>query len=269
MIAFVGLLIAVAFVLLNRDKISKLEMHKTKAWEMIFFGILTLISLILFYLLRFFMHNHLNFAEKLKWFFIPLIYMLIFSFGFSLFLAIFGRRFILDIFENFSKQIIPFAIASIILYLILIYSQSLWPYFSYGVSTILYNLFKLIYSDVHIVYQPTGPILAINQFSAAIGAPCSGIDSLMMFTGLFIFLFILDYPKLNKKAMLLALPIGLIGTYFLNILRIFLLFITGVYTSPKFAIGLFHQNIGWILFIIYFFLFWLIARKYVYLKKLN
>jgi hypothetical protein len=85
-----------------------------------------------------------------------------------------------------------------------------------------------------------------------------------MFAGLYLFIFLLDFKKMDKKAALIIFPIGLIGTYAFNILRIFLLYLTGVYISPEFAVGLFHQNIGWVLFIVYFFVFWWIASKFVY-----
>jgi exosortase/archaeosortase family protein len=52
-----------------------------------------------------------------------------------------------------------------------------------------------------------------------------------------------------------------------NILRIFLLFLIGAHYSPKLAVGLFHTNLGWILFIVYFGIFWIIAQRFIYKKS--
>jgi exosortase/archaeosortase family protein len=264
MIAKVMLIIFLGFVLLNWKRFVHLKIRKINPKEVVLFSIGVILSMFFYYLVRFFVHNHLEFSTKYIWFFIPLLYIFIFTYGFSLFLAVFGYQFLVNIYKNFKKQIIPFGLAAILLYLLLIFMQSLWPYFSGGVAGILYYLFGLFYDNVSLVSNPAGPLLSVNSFAATIGAPCSGIDSFLMFAGLYALIFLLDYRKLNKPRAILAFFIGLIGTYCFNILRIFLLFLTGIYISPQFAVGLFHQNIGWILFILYFGLFWWIASRYVY-----
>ena len=80
-------------------------------------------------------------------------------------------------------------------------------------------------------------------------------------------IFILDYKRLKKKVAIPLYFVGIIGMFLTNIIRILLLFIVGAYWSPKFAVGMFHSNVGWILFIAYFAIFWWIASKYVYKKK--
>jgi exosortase/archaeosortase family protein len=96
------------------------------------------------------------------------------------------------------------------------------------------------------------PRLALSNFKVIIGAPCSGVDSLLLFTGLYWFIGLLDFAKYNTKKLLLLFPIGLIGVYAMSILRIFLLMLVGAFYSPKLALNSFHTNAGWIIFVIYF-----------------
>jgi exosortase/archaeosortase family protein len=109
-----------------------------------------------------------------------------------------------------------------------------------------------------------GPSLRLGEFSAIIGKPCSGIDSLLLFTSLFTLIFILDHKNLKKGLSIYFFFVGAIGMFITNALRILVLFLVGNYISAELAIGLFHTNVGWILFIAYFGLFWWIASKFVY-----
>jgi exosortase/archaeosortase family protein len=114
-----------------------------------------------------------------------------------------------------------------------------------------------------------GPLLGINNFRAIVGKSCSGIDSFLLFTSLYTLIFILDYKRLKKKLAILLYFLGIVGMFFVNILRIFLLFIIGAYIDAKFAVGLFHTNAGWVLFLGYFFIYWIIVSKYIYIKGVN
>ena len=53
----------------------------------------------------------------------------------------------------------------------------------------------------------------------------------------------------------------------MNVLRLLLLILVGVHISPELAVGIFHTNAAWVLFIVYFFFYYLIAQKYMYKKK--
>ncbi|MEM4398030.1 MAG: archaeosortase/exosortase family protein, partial [Candidatus Woesearchaeota archaeon] len=77
-----------------------------------------------------------------------------------------------------------------------------------------------------------------------------------------------DRKRLKIIQTIIAFILGLIGMFLTNMIRILLLFIIGAYVSADFALGMFHNNIGWILFIIYFYLFFKIIRKFIY-KNLN
>ncbi len=82
-------------------------------------------------------------------------------------------------------------------------------------------------------------------------------------------LYFIYHKKLKIPLTIALFFIGALGMFLTNILRIFILFIVGAHISPDLAVGLFHTNVGWILFILYFFIFWYIASKFVYKKSIE
>lgn len=103
------------------------------------------------------------------------------------------------------------------------------------------------------------PWVTVGDFSAVIGPPCTGITSLILFTGLFLFVVILDWKKINKKALLWMYPVGAVGMFLLAFLRLYLLFLIGANYSSKFAMAGFHNNASWIIFVVYFMAYFWIA----------
>ena len=108
-----------------------------------------------------------------------------------------------------------------------------------------------------------GPILGVEGFYVGISKVCSGIDSLLYFISLFAIIIVTNWKFINKNRMLILLVAGAIGTFFVNILRVFLLVIIAVKFSPKFAVDVFHTNAGWMFFLAYFIILWHFGRKWV------
>jgi exosortase/archaeosortase family protein len=267
MIALTGLVIIIVFGLLNREKLLKQKDYPTSLGDIALFGTLSLLSIMAYYLLRYFININIEFAKQNIIFFVLLLYLFIGLFPLFLLVAVFGKKLSIAIYQFAKKQIIWYVVGGVIIYVLLNWFQSLWIYMSRGVSESVAFLFRFFYSDVLVVDRVGGPLLRVEGFAATIGKQCSGIDSFFLFTALYIFIFILDYKKINKKVMILFYPIGALGMYITNIARIFLLYLTGIYISPDFAVGLFHQNIGWVLFIVYFSIFWYVISKKVYKTK--
>ena len=103
------------------------------------------------------------------------------------------------------------------------------------------------------------PLLRADGFSAVIGPPCTGITSLILFTGMFLFIVFLDWEKLNKKALLWIYPVGAFGMFLVAFLRVYVLYLVGANWSPQFALAGFHNNAGWILFVLYFLVYFYYA----------
>ena len=180
-------------------------------------------------------------------------------FGF-LGLGVFGLEFIKDFFNKFKKELIYFLIFGVIVYSLMNLVWKLWPYLSLVVLKIVYFLLKLIISKVQVI---GGSTLQVGHFAATIGEACSGIYSIFIFASLYLFGVLLDWKKLNKSKIILIFIPAVLGAFFVNVLRVFLLFIFGAYVSEKLALGLYHSYVGMIFFMIYFTVFWLLFYKWM------
>jgi hypothetical protein len=142
---------------------------------------------------------------------------------------------------------------------------SLWPYFSMVVMKVVSFLLNLV-GDVTIINSNT---LIYDGFAAQIAEACSGVYSIFIFTGLYLFAVFLDWKIMNKrKAALIFVP-AVIGAFLANILRVFLLMVVGAHVSREAALGLYHSYAGMIFFLVYFLIFWLIFYKWMKKKDLN
>jgi exosortase/archaeosortase family protein len=264
----------VAFVIFSHEKLENIKNFKFQK-NQILFAFLAVISLIGFYIFKYLINRNVDFflQEPILWGIIKIIITILFIIFTGM--TVFGFPFIRYFLKNYRKEIGYFIIFTTGFFFLMLLVQNAWSYFSSSISEILYRVFSLFFDNV--TYKPFvssftmseggGPLLGINNFSAIIGKPCSGIDSLLLFTSVFVLIMILDYKKINKVKATIAFIIGAVGMFIVNLVRILLLFIVGAYIDPKLAIGLFHTNIGWILFIIYGLTFYWIAFKFIYIKK--
>jgi len=159
----------------------------------------------------------------------------------------------LQFFMRFFRKFIIALTIAIPYFVIALVLRQLWHFFSGTVmhsSAFLLNILGISNSIV----QEAGkaPLFTVGTFSAYIGSPCSGVDGLIMFSGLYAFIGLLDWHRINKKRLLILFPLGLIGMFAMSIIRIFTLMLVGAKWSPKLALSLFHNNAGWILFVSYF-----------------
>jgi len=261
----------VAFFIMTYKKLLQVENFKFKKYQIPII-ILSFIILVSHYYLRFLINQHQTYFLKnyIFWGIIKLILTLLFVI--LLALGIFGLNFLVYFFDLFKKQLIFSLFLIIGFYFFGLAIESLWPWLSTIVSETLYFMFRSFYHNVtYIPYKALpdmsvkgGPTLGINGFSAIIGSSCSGVDSIILFSSLYLLIFIFDYSKIRKRRSIIFFLIGLSGMFLTNIFRVFLLFIVGANISKELAIGLFHNNIGWILFIVYFFFYWMIVSKYIY-----
>jgi len=251
--------------------IKKFTFKKSQLW----FILLTIVFLLLHYFLKYLINQNIEFFSQAMLFWAIIKVLIQIFMAMTIFVAIYGTEFSRYVLKEFKKEIVITTIVTICFFILMIFIQNLWTYFSGFISNILYHIFSLFFSNV--TYQPFvtsftmseggGPLLGINGFKAIIGKPCSGIDSFLLFTSLYTLIFILDYKRLKKGLAITLFFIGVTGMFLTNLLRIFLLFIVGAFINAKFAVGMFHSNIGWILFIFYFFIFWWITSKYIYKRS--
>lgn len=261
----IATLVALFFGLYFKDRISKIKHPKFNFKKGLTNLLIAEILVAAYYGLRYLTNIfNINSGFSLQILqILVLIDLLLSAWFFSL--SIFSYDYIKEFYSNFRTELAYTAGISVMLYNILIFFQNQWELFSGVVAWILYWTLSLFYPIVYHIGDT--PILSIGDFAVSIGAPCSGIDSMLLFVAFFAALFALDYKRIRKGRYILFFILGFIGVYIVNILRLFLLMLAGIHISPRFAVGMFHTNAGWVLFLLYFLgYFWLI-RKFIYLKR--
>jgi hypothetical protein len=249
----------IVFGLLIRKRLKQLE-KLPKIKTNIFYIVLSFILIPIFFLLgntlleqKFFNANILlSLATHGVLILIPTL----------LLLGIFGISFLVSFAKHFQKELLICLGISIGYDLAIFQVWKLWPIFSDGVLQSVRFLLSLTSSNVMVI-QPR--VLVVNKFAVSIEQACSGLDSLFIFSSLYLLITILDFKEFNKvKLICMAIPAA-IGLYLVNILRVYLLVIIGAYISSDLAVNLFHTYLGMVLFIIFFFIFW--KSFYVWMKK--
>ncbi len=140
--------------------------------------------------------------------------------------------------------------------------RQLWQNLSITTAQLSTLLLSRLYDNVSFIQTTSDPTLTVNTFRVIIGPACSGMESLSLFIGLFLMLIVYEGENINKKKAIIIFTLGLIGTYILNIIRVSLIMIVGQ-THPQFAVGLFHSQIGWILFSLFILLLLFTSYKWM------
>lgn len=99
-----------------------------------------------------------------------------------------------------------------------------------------------------------------NHYLLLIDAACTGIKGMLAYGSLAI-LMILDI-KTTFKRKLLWTVIGTLGTFLVNIVRLFSIFLAAYLLEIETALAI-HTYLGYSLFIVWIFMFWAIAFKYL------
>lgn len=107
----------------------------------------------------------------------------------------------------------------------------------------------------------------------SINTACSGLEGITFFITIFSFMMMLDYKLLPTRTIVLGYVTGIIFMWALNLFRITVFFMFGSWAveqwgeekGGEFALNLFHNNVGWILYAvgigIYFILFYRMMNK--------
>jgi exosortase/archaeosortase family protein len=107
----------------------------------------------------------------------------------------------------------------------------------------------------------------------SINTACSGLEGITFFITVFSFMMMLDYKLLPTRTIVLGYLTGIVFMWALNLFRITAFFMFGSWAveqwgeekGGEFALNLFHNNVGWILYAvgigIYFILFYRMMNK--------
>lgn len=126
-----------------------------------------------------------------------------------------------------------------------------WTLLSRLTFSAVERLLSLINAEVYAdpaLYQ-IGVNSALGGFVVRIGQPCSGVEGFALITA-----FVLLYGWLFRADLrfplywIVVLPLGLLASWVLNVLRITALVQIGAHVSPELAVNGFHSYAGWFLF---------------------
>lgn len=193
-----------------------------------------------------------------------IVYAVRFVFG-SWFMLTLGLTLLIYGYRNITKFAIPFAVV-IALFIVettrtsYIDSPPVFAYLIPFTASAAVGLVKLFGYDVS--FHPNDIIIHGNHgvLTASMGGGCSGIDGIIFYSLLAAFLLI-RVPA-SRKRKVICILLGSIGTLFVNILRVVVLILVGVYYGHE-AMMYAHSNLGDILFVIYVGIYWYVSFKWI------
>ncbi|GIW88218.1 MAG: hypothetical protein KatS3mg108_2542 [Isosphaeraceae bacterium] len=101
---------------------------------------------------------------------------------------------------------------------------------------------------VEVVCDPDQAILGTAQFQVRVARACSGYEGLGLMVVFLVVTFWLFRRELKWPNALVLVPIGLVGIWCLNVVRIVVLILIGHAGHSDVALGGFHSQAGWLAF---------------------
>ena len=221
------LFVLALFIIYNRERLLGVDAYRIRKSDWLFVP-LSFLMLVSNYFLRM---DAASWAGHVNVFIVLMSFML-FLMAVFLALGVFGRRMMHDLFCEYKGQLKYLVLFFPGYYFLFSFVQGMWPVFSGVVAGLAHLLLGLAYPDVSYSVGDDGiPLLAAGGFGAKIGAPCSGIESMLLFTSLFLIIIAVDFKKIDvKRAVVVFFP-ALLGVFLLNVARICALFLVGLHVS--------------------------------------
>ncbi len=117
---------------------------------------------------------------------------------------------------------------------------------------------RLFSTDVEVA--PTDFVIGVDGFFVHIARQCSGVEGFALvtaFVALYAFIFRGEVRQI--RFWLVVLPLGLVLSWMLNVVRIGSLVLIGAHVSPQVAVNGFHSYAGWLFFtVLAFVLIWFV-----------
>jgi exosortase E/protease (VPEID-CTERM system) len=113
----------------------------------------------------------------------------------------------------------------------------------------VYQLLSLFNSTTYA--DPAAYIIGVEQFAVHIARQCSGVEGVALTTAFVLFYALLFRRDLRlTRYWLTVLPLGILFSLVLNVIRIAVLILIGAHISPDLAVNGFHSYAGWLFFTI-------------------
>lgn len=99
--------------------------------------------------------------------------------------------------------------------------------------------------------DPPAYVIGVEQFAVHVGRQCSGVEGVALTTAFVLFYALLFRRDLRMtRYWLTVLPLGILFSLVLNVIRIATLILIGAHISPELAVNGFHSYAGWLFFTI-------------------
>lgn len=126
------------------------------------------------------------------------------------------------------------------------WSQQLWTTTADATFQVVYRLLRWFIPDLRV--EPTERIIDTGHFTVYIDQVCSGLEGLGLMLAFCTVLLLLFRRQYRFPRALLLVPVGLLLSFLLNIVRIAALVLIGHRGYPDVAIYGFHSQAGWLAF---------------------
>lgn len=250
-----SILLVALFVLFHKKDLFNIEYYLQHKKQTVLFSALSIISFTIYFIFAYIITIEIFGEVAVNLMFLYSSYLI----GTILaLLAVFNMTFI----RKFYKSLIAMFMIAILFFEMTLILRKNWLFFSTAITKFVYFLTNAIFGNAGMQIGLGDPVLSLGTFSVIIGSPCSGVESLAMFSFLFLLILVYDWDILDKKKAAWLFPVGLAGMFLMSVLRIFLLMVVGTH-NPELAMSLFHTNLGWILFVVYFLVFFYFAYNYM------
>lgn len=127
--------------------------------------------------------------------------------------------------------------------------QPLW-----NIEALTFLTFALVFVLLRVLggdafADPETFVLGVDNFAVHIAAQCSGVEGFVLVGGFVTIYAVLFHATIrHSRFWLIVLPIALLASWLLNIVRIAVLVLLGAHVSPRLAVDGFHSYAGWIFF---------------------
>lgn len=124
-----------------------------------------------------------------------------------------------------------------------------WAPLAGATLNVTHAILSLYESNILVDVAAT-PRIAVGEFVVEISPACSGYEGIGLVTAVVSLYLYVFRRELRFPQALFLLPIGITAIWLLNAVRIAALVSLGAHVSPHIAIGGFHSQAGWIVFLI-------------------
>jgi len=233
----------ILFAIIRWDTIKNMQSYKNSWWDTLMFSITAIFTFLA--PLR---------GVMLTYSFLPneFVYNIPLTIGFIfLFYAIFNIEFV----HKFGNDLFKIVYVFILFLIARVLIGKFWIYLSFIILNVLGVVLPWFSSNVSVDSSVLNVVF--NNFNVNVGAPCSGVYSLVTFFLLFGVSIILlaQKNKLDYLKTSIALVAGLALVFIFNIIRVTIIILVGGLYSQELAINLFHEYLSAIFLIAIFVLY--------------